>query len=162
VILDEEHDDSYKQSPPIAPPYYHARDVAIRAMQITRGTVILGSATPDVATYFRALEGPYRLLQLPARVIAHRDRLAEQVQRLNAPAARYHPIDGVDAMSADLPSVQVIDMRRELREGNRSIFSRALPRRSSRCWRAGGQAMLFLTRRGTATFICARMRLYRD
>jgi primosomal protein N' (replication factor Y) len=156
VILDEEHDDSYKQSPPIAPPYYHARDVAIRAMQITRGTVILGSATPDVATYFRALEGPYRLLQLPARVIAHRDRLAEQVQRLNAPAARYHPIDGVDAMSADLPSVQVIDMRRELREGNRSIFSRALRTALNEVLAREEQAMLFLNRRGTATFIMCR------
>src|SRR5690606_27889204 len=110
VILDEEHDDSYKQSPPIPPPYYHARDVAIRYMQITRGTVILGSATPDVGTYFRAQDdGPYRLLKLPDRVIAHRDRLAEQIRRLNAPIARYHPIDGLDAMSAELPSVQIVD-----------------------------------------------------
>lgn len=156
VILDEEHDDSYKQSPPIPPPYYHARDVAIRAMQITGGTVILGSATPDVTTYFRALEGPFRLLKLPVRVIAHRDRLAEQVQRLNAPAARYHPIDGMDAMSADLPAVQVIDMRRELREGNRSIFSRALRTALNEVLAREEQAMLFLNRRGTATFIMCR------
>ena len=156
VILDEEHDDSYKQSPPIPPPYYHARDVAIRYMQITRGTVVLGSATPDVATYYRAQEGPYRLLKLPDRVIAHRDRLAEQVRRLNAPAARYHPIDGVDAMSAELPGVQIVDMRQELRRGNRSIFSGALRTALNEVLAREEQAMLFLNRRGTATFIMCR------
>ncbi len=157
VILDEEHDDSYKQSPPIPPPYYHARDVAIRYMQITRGTVILGSATPDVGTYFRAQDdGPYRLLKLPDRVIAHRDRLAEQIRRLNAPIARYHPIDGLDAMSAELPSVQIVDMREELRAGNRSIFSRVLRTALNEVLAREEQAMLFLNRRGTATFIMCR------
>lgn len=156
IILDEEHDDSYKQSPPIPPPYYHARDVAIEYMQITRGTVVLGSATPDVVTYFRAQEGPYRLLKLPARVIAHRERLADQVRRLNAPAARYHPIDGADAMSAELPVVQVVDMRSELRAGNRSIFSRALRTALNEVLAREEQAILFLNRRGTATFIMCR------
>src|SRR5258708_4406409 len=65
VVLDEEHDDSYKQSPPLPPPYYNARDTAIAMMHITRGTAILGSATPDINTSFRAHRGEIRYLRLP-------------------------------------------------------------------------------------------------
>ncbi|MBN1201799.1 MAG: primosomal protein N' [Anaerolineae bacterium] len=156
VILDEEHDDSYKQSPPIPPPYYHTRETAIEMMRITRGTVLLGSATPDVGTYFRAENGQYRLLRLPDRVIAHRERIAEQMRRLNAPAARYRPTDATDAVSADLPAVRVVDMRQELRAGNRSIFSRALATALADVLDRGEQAILFLNRRGTATFVMCR------
>ncbi len=156
VILDEEHDDSYKQSPPIAPPYYHARDVAIEMMRLNRGTVLLGSATPDLVTYFRAEQGHYHLLTLPDRVIAHRERIAEQVRRLNAPRARYHPTDASDAVSADLPDVHVVDMRQELRAGNRSIFSRPLRTALNEVLARDEQAILFLNRRGTATFVMCR------
>jgi primosomal protein N' (replication factor Y) len=156
VILDEEHDDSYKQSPPVAPPFYHTRDTAIELMRITRGTVLLGSATPDVVTYFRAERGEYDLLKLPDRVIAHRERLAEQSRRLNAPTARYHPTDASDAVSADLPLVHVVDMRQELRAGNRSIFSRPLRTALNEVLARGEQAILFLNRRGTATFVMCR------
>lgn len=156
IILDEEHDDSYKQSPPIPPPYYHARETAIELMRITRGTVLLGSATPDLTTYFRAEQGDYRLINLPDRVIAHRERLAEQVRRLNATAARYLPTDAAEAFSADLPTVQVVDMRQELRAGNRSIFSRALHTALNEILARREQAILFLNRRGTATFVMCR------
>lgn len=156
VILDEEHDDSYKQSPPIAPPYYHTRETATELMKITRGTLLLGSATPDIVTYFRAEQGEYRLLRLPDRVIAHRERIAEQTQRLNAPSARYHPTEAADAVSADLPTVHVVDMRQELRAGNRSIFSRLLRTALNEVLARGEQAILFLNRRGTATFIMCR------
>ena len=156
VILDEEHDDSYKQSPPVAPPYYHARETAIELMKITRGTVLLGSATPDVVTYFRAERGDYRLLHLPDRIIAHRERIAEQTRRLNAPAARYHPTDAADAVSAELPLVHVVDMRHELKTGNRSIFSHRLRTALNEVLARGEQAILFLNRRGTATFIMCR------
>jgi primosomal protein N' (replication factor Y) (superfamily II helicase) len=156
VILDEEHDDSYKQSPPIAPPYYHARDTAIQLMRITRGTVLLGSATPDVVSTFRARHGEYHLLQLPDRVLAHRERIAELVRRLNAPSARYRPTDAPEAVSTDLPAVQVVDMRQELRAGNRSIFSRALHTALNEVFARGEQAILFLNRRGTATFVMCR------
>ncbi|MBN1681920.1 MAG: primosomal protein N', partial [Anaerolineae bacterium] len=156
VILDEEHDDSYKQSPGVPGPYYHARQTAIELMRLTRGTLLLGSATPDVVTYFRAERGNYRLLRLPDRVIAHRERLAEQTRRLNAPAARYHPTDASDAMSAALPTVQVVDMRQELRDGNRSIFSRTLRTALNEVLARGEQAILFLNRRGTATFVMCR------
>ncbi len=156
VILDEEHDDSYKQSPPVAPPYYHARETAIALMRLTRGTVLLGSATPDVVTYFRAERGDYQLLALPDRVIAHRERIAELTRRLNAPQARYHPTDAADAVYAELPAVQVVDMRAELRVGNRSIFSRLLHTALEEVLTRGEQAILFLNRRGTATFILCR------
>jgi primosomal protein N' (replication factor Y) len=156
IILDEEHDDSYKQGPPIAPPYYHTRDTAIELMRINRGTVLLGSATPDLVTYFRAERGDYRLLRLPDRIIAHRERIAEQVRRLNAPAARYNPTDASEAVSADLPTVRVVDMRQELRAGNRSIFSRPLRTALNEVLARGEQAILFLNRRGTATFIMCR------
>jgi primosomal protein N' (replication factor Y) len=156
VILDEEHDDSYKQSPPIPPPYYHTRETAVALMRITRGTVLLGSATPDVVTYFRAERGEYQLLRLPERVIAHREKIAEQARRLNAAVARYHPTDSADAVSADLPAVQVVDMRDELRTGNRSIFSRSLHAALAEILARGEQAILFLNRRGTATFVMCR------
>lgn len=156
IILDEEHDDSYKQSPPIPPPYYHTRDIAIALTDITHGTVLLGSATPDVTTYFRAEQRQYRLLRLPDRIIAHRERIAEQARRLNAQAARYHPTDAADAVSTELPIVHVIDMRDELRAGNRSIFSRALRTALNEVLSRGEQAILFLNRRGTATFVMCR------
>ncbi len=156
VILDEEHDDSYKQSPPILPPFYHARETAIQLMKITHGTVLLGSATPDVVTYFRAERGDYRLLRLPDRIIAHRERIAEQTRRLNAPAARYHPTDAADAVSAELPLVHVVDMRQELKTGNRSIFSHRLRTALNEALARGEQAILFLNRRGTATFVMCR------
>jgi primosomal protein N' (replication factor Y) len=156
VILDEEHDDSYKQSPPIQPPYYHTRETAIQLMRITRGTVLLGSATPDAVTYFRAEQGDYQLLRLPDRVIAHREKIAEQARRLNAPSARYHPTDTSEAVSADLPAVEIVDMRQELHAGNRSIFSRALHTAIEEVLARGEQAILFLNRRGTATFVMCR------
>jgi primosomal protein N' (replication factor Y) len=156
IILDEEHDDSYKQSPPIAPPYYHARETAIEMMRLTRGTVLLGSATPDVVTFFRAQRGDYQLLSLPDRVLAHREHLAERNQRLNAPTARYDPGDVNETVSTDLPTVTVVDMRQELRAGNRNIFSRALQTGLNEVLARGEQAILFLNRRGTATFIMCR------
>ncbi|MBI5957133.1 MAG: primosomal protein N' [Chloroflexi bacterium] len=158
VILDEEHDDSYKQAPasPLPLPPYHARDVAIQLMRLTHGTVLLGSATPDVTTYFRAQQGTYQLIELLDRVIAHRERIAEQARRLNAPTARYHPTDAADAVSADLPLVHVVDMRQELRSGNRSIFSHALHTALNEVLSKKEQAILFLNRRGTATFVMCR------
>lgn len=156
VILDEEHDDSYKQSPPIQPPYYHARETAIQLMRLTRGTVLLGSATPDLVTYFRAERGDYTLLKLPDRILAHRERIAELTERLNAPTARYHPTDAADAISTELPAVHIVDMREELKTGNRSIFSRMLRTALNDVLARDEQAILFLNRRGTATFVMCR------
>jgi primosomal protein N' (replication factor Y) (superfamily II helicase) len=159
VVLDEEHDDSYKQDgamSPLAPPYYHARDVAIEMMRRNRGTVILGSATPDVTTMFRAQQGEFELLTMPDRVIAHRAKIARQITQLNLPDSRYVATDASEAVSIDLPPVRVIDMRHELSMGNRSIFSRELHTALHEVLRKREQAILFLNRRGTSTFVMCR------
>jgi primosomal protein N' (replication factor Y) len=93
---------------------------------------------------------------MPLRVLAHRERIAEQIQRLNAPTARYTPTDAADAVSTNLPLVHVVDMREELHAGNRSIFSRALRTALNEVLARGEQAILFLNRRGTSTFIMCR------
>ncbi len=156
VVIDEEHDDSYKQSPPVPPPYYHARDTAIEMMRINRGTVILGSATPDVITAYRAHRGEIDYIRLPDRVLVHREDLAQQSRELPIPSGRYVPSGAADAMSAPLPPVQVVDMRQELRADNRSMFSRALRTALNETLALGEQAMLFLNRRGTASFVLCR------
>ncbi len=127
IVIDEEHEWTYKQD---NPPRYHARDVALKLAELTGTTVIMGSATPDVGIYFRARQGIYKLLQLPERVV---------------------PVE-----SAPLPEVDVVDMREELKAGNRSIFSRALSQALTRAVNGGEQVILFLNRRGGATFIQCR------
>ena len=156
IVLDEEHDDSYKQSPPINAPYYHAREVAIEMMRRNNGTVILGSATPDISTMFRAEQDEFVLLDLPNRVMAHRDQILEQTRLLNLSEARYMPTETTDALGAELPPVEIVDMRAELRVGNRSIFSRKLQDYLWQILSAEEQAILFLNRRGTSTFVMCR------
>ena len=81
IVLDEEHDSSYKQSPPILPPYYHARDLAEEMMRRNNGVVILGSATPDIETTYRVERGAVEKLELPRRIMGHRVRIFEQAER---------------------------------------------------------------------------------
>ncbi|MGD8399295.1 MAG: primosomal protein N', partial [Anaerolineae bacterium] len=140
IVLDEAHDDAFKQDAPIPLPPYHARDAAVALGRIASAPVILGSATPDVVTYYRATGpgAPYRLVELPRRIVAH--------------GAAGAPVRTTGA----LPPVRVVDLRQELRAGNRSIFSRALQRALQRTLDAGEQAILFLNRRGAATFVLCR------
>ncbi len=128
IVIDEEHEWTYKQQEQL--PRYHARDVAIKLSELTNSVVILGSATPDVSSYHRAQRGEFRLLQLPER------------------------ISGGEI--SPLPQVEVVDLRRELKEGNRSIFSRSLSRSIAESLAAREQVILFLNRRGTATFVQCR------
>jgi primosomal protein N' (replication factor Y) len=161
IVVDEEHDPSYKQSPPVPAPYYHARDVAIALGGLTGAEVILGSATPDVVTYHRARGGRYQLLELPRRIMGHRQRITSQESRLNI-TGRYRPltVDDLagldDAFTIPMPPVQVVDMRQELRAGNRSIFSRPLEAAIDETLARKEQVILFLNRRGTATFVMCR------
>ncbi|MEE8442935.1 MAG: primosomal protein N' [Dehalococcoidia bacterium] len=132
IVIDEEHEWTYKQQD--AEPRYHTRPVAMRLAQHTGAVVVLGSATPDVVTYHRALSGQrVRLLSLPNRLGggSHPDHL---------PLAR----------------VQIADMRRELREGNRSIFSRVLQQALEHTIARGDQAILFINRRGSAGMVQCR------
>lgn len=157
IVLDEEHDNSYKQTPPIPSPYYHAREVAVEFGRLTGATVIMGSATPNVVTYHKARAGQFNLLELPKRIMGHRRRIEGQVERTRR-TSLYHRQTGDpdDALTIPLPPVQVVDLRQELRAGNRSIFSRALQNELNDTLARGEQAILFLNRRGTATFVMCR------
>ena len=128
IIIDEEHEWTYKQHE--QSPRYHTRDVAIKIAELTGATVVMGSATPSVEAYYRALKGDFQLLQLPERVV---------------------PVE-----NAPLPEVEIVDMREELKAGNRSIFSRALTGALEKTLLEKTQAILFLNRRGSATTIQCR------
>jgi primosomal protein N' (replication factor Y) len=157
IVVDEEHDSSYKQTPPVPAPYYHARDAAVAAGHFLKATVVLGSATPDVVTYHKAQSGRYQLLELPRRVMGHRQRVQSQSARLKI-KNHYRPQpDGPEnALEIPLPPVRVIDLRQELRAGNRSIFSRSLAEAIDETLDRHEQAILFLNRRGTASFVFCR------
>ncbi len=155
VILDEEHDDSYKQSPPVSAPYYHARAVAETMMRQNDGVLILGSATPDLDRVYRAGRGVFQLLTLPTRIRGHRVRILEQSEREGV-VARYYPVKASDALAIDLPPVKVVDMREELKAGNTSIFSRELQTALAQTLERQEQAVLFINRRGAATYVFCR------
>ncbi len=127
IILDEEHEWTYKQQDL---PRYHARDVAVKLAELRGAAVVLGSATPDVESYHSAEEGHYRLLELSQRVT---------------------PFEG-----APLPKVEVVDLRAELKSGNRSMFSRSLASAIRAALAGNEQVLLYLNRRGAATYIQCR------
>lgn len=125
IIIDEEHEGAYKSE---TSPRYHAREVAGMRAQMNGASLILGSATPSLESYYRALNGEYRLLTLHER--AKKDsRLAD---------------------------VHVVDLREELAEGNRSVFSRKLKWLMEERLQRGEQIMLFMNRRGYANFVSCR------
>jgi len=128
IIIDEEHEWTYKQED--KSPRYHARDVAIKLAQLSDAVVILGSATPDIGSFHKAQQGEYQLVELKERITPR----------------GYSP----------LPEVRVVDLREELKAGNTSLFSRSLLAAIKETLAQGEQIVLFLNRRGTATFIRCR------
>lgn len=125
IVVDEEHETSYKQE---IVPRYHAREAAIKRAELAKCTVILGTATPLLESYYNAKEGKYKLIELTKRL---KDK--------------------------DLPAVSIIDMRRELyRRHYATVFSRPLREGIERVMAKREQAMLFLNRRGFSTFINCR------
>ncbi len=131
IVLDEEHDASYKQESPM--PCYHAREVArLRARQ-TGARLVLGSATPSLETWWRCQSGPQglpgdtRLLPLPERI----------GQR-------------------PLPPVRLVDMRQELVDGHRRLISRPLMARLETLQERGEQAVVLVPRRGYRSFLSCR------
>lgn len=154
IILDEEHDPSYKHSPPLLPPYYHARSVAEKLADLNHATVILGSATPDLETYYRAQNGNVQYLNLPNRIMGHRQRIEKQAKQRGVTLA-YQALDE-DAMTIGLPPVTIVDMREELKAGNRTMFSRDLMFALKGVLDRGEQAILFLNRRGQASYVFCR------
>jgi len=144
IVLDEAHDGSYKQSEPIPLPAYHARDAAIELGRLAGAAVLLGTATPSLETYYRARQGAYHLLELPRRILPPRASAPDQAS------------NGHATETAELPPVRIVDLRQELRAGNRSILSRALQEALRQTLDAGEQAIIFLNRRGAATFVLCR------
>ena len=124
IVIDEEHEGSYKSE---KPPRYHAREVAKQRARMTGASVVLGSATPSVESYYKAKQGEYVLLSLTKR-----------------------------AAGAQLPDVHVIDLREELKEGNRGVFSRLLQKKIEQRLQRKEQCMLFINRRGYAGFVSCR------
>ena len=124
IVVDEEHETTYKQKD--TSPRYHAREVAVLRAKLAKATVILGSATPSLESFYNAKKGEIKLLSLPERVTKR-----------------------------DLPEVSIIDMRREITMRRRrvNILSRALEVRIRQILHKGEQAILFLNRRGFSTFI---------
>ena len=154
IVLDEEEDSSYKQS---QPPMYHAREAAEKLAQLTGAQLLLGSATPSLEAYARALEGRYRLLQMPRRVLGHQQRIADWQHYLHLSQNRYRPLEEApQACTIALPPVQLVDMRAELQAGNRSIFSRVLAESVDQALARREQVIFFLNRRGTATYVFCR------
>lgn len=154
IVLDEEHDPSYQQAPPIQPPYYHARLVAQKMSALQKAVVILGSATPATETTYQAREGRLHYLHLPDRILGHRKRVQAQAKRARVTPV-YEPYSAA-AMTTTLPPVEVIDMRDELRAGNTSMFSKALQEALTETLQRGEQAILFLNRRGKSTYVFCR------
>ncbi|ADL34727.1 primosomal protein N' PriA [Butyrivibrio proteoclasticus B316] len=126
IIIDEEHESSYKSE---SMPKYHARETAIELAKLVPGgaSVVLGSATPSLESYYRATTGQYHLFELKRRLTG-----------------------------GTLPQVEIADLREELRTGNRSIFSRRLQELMEDRLNKGEQAMLFINRRGLAGFVSCR------
>ena len=157
IVIDEEHDSSYKQSPQAylrSEPHYHARDAALYLAEQQGAALILGSATPDLGAWHRAQRGQFDILQLPQRIMGHRQRIRQQADRLGR-ASRYQD-EGEEAMMIGLPPVSVVDMREELRAGNTSMFSRDLQAALAVVLKRGEQAMLLLNRRGQASYVFCR------
>jgi primosomal protein N' (replication factor Y) (superfamily II helicase) len=125
IIVDEEQDGSYKQE---ETPRYHARDVAVMRARMSGATVVLGSATPSLESYFNAQKGKYGLLELPDRV--------EQ---------------------RPLPGVEILDMKQEFREtGHEQVISRRLAAEIDERLARREQVMVLLNRRGYAPVVLCR------
>ena len=151
IVLDEEHDQSYKQN---SLPYYDARRVAMQYALLSDAALIFGSATPSMEAWHMAGQGSLRVLELPNRVRAHASRVADQEARLGVHSAARHETDTV--LYQPMPDVQIVDMRAELRGGNVSMFSGALSTALAGTLSRGEQAIIFLNRRGSASCVICR------
>jgi len=161
IIVDECHDPAYYQED--IQPNYNAVETAITYARLTNSVLVLGSATPDVSLYFRAEKERWTVLKLPVRILAHQQAAAAQMAQAGqaqaaetAPAGEKTPEGESRAAALNLPPVKIIDMRQELKAGNRTIFSRALQESLRQVLDAQQQAILFLNRRGTATYVFCR------
>jgi primosomal protein N' (replication factor Y) len=131
IVIDEEHETSYKQE---ESPKYHTRDVAVERARLHGAVVVLGSATPALETYEAAVHGGHETGLGDTRYLALPERVA------NRP----------------MPGVSIVDMREELKLGNRSMFSKPLADAIRDRLEKREQMVLLLNRRGYATFVMCR------
>ncbi len=124
IILDEEHEWTYKQG---ETPRYHAAVLAEERARRNGALLVLGSATPSLESYWKAIKNEYKLLELPWRVTGEK-----------------------------MPKVKILDMRKELKAGNRTMFSSLLISRLTETLNKGNKALLFLNRRGHSTCVLCR------
>ncbi|MCE5257658.1 MAG: primosomal protein N' [Chloroflexi bacterium] len=154
VVLDEEHEWTYKQE---SMPRYHARDAAVELTRLSGATCILGSATPSLESAYQAELGAYHHIRLPNRILTSREYIQQDMAGNACDTGVYHEVNGqLTTLAADLPPVHIVDMRTELKEGNTHMFSRALQQALTQVLANRQQAILFLNRRGSATFILCR------
>jgi len=124
IVIDEEHDGSYVSE---SNPRYNTTDLAIKRAEYSNCSLVLGSATPSIESYHKAMTGEYELI--------------EMTERINKKA---------------LPPIQIVDMCKEIKEGNPEIFSRKLIEALEKTIKENNQAMLFINRRGFASFIMCK------
>lgn len=137
IVLDEEHEWTYKQSD--SAPHYHTREVALKIAQLRKATVVLGSASPSMITYKNALDGKYKLLKLKKRVKDLNTILTKGNNKLLV-------------KDDSMPSVEIIDMREEIKRGNNNIFSLRLNEVFKDCLDKGDQVIFFVNRRGFSSY----------
>lgn len=123
IIMDEEHETSYQSE---TSPKYNTHEVAEKLCDLTGANLILGSATPSIKTYYRAMQNEIELVEMPERV------------------------------NKKIPDIKIIDMREELASGNTKIFSRELFYQMQNALERSEQIILFLNRRGYSNFISCR------
>jgi len=129
IIIDEEHEGAYLSE---KRPRYDAREVAWKRTEMSKGVLVLGSATPSIQSYMRVMPGVKS---------ENRLTLLELTERV---------------MGRKLPECEIVDMREELEMGNKGIFSAKLVSELKKCIQSGHQAMLFINRRGHSTFVSCR------
>lgn len=139
IVIDECHDESYVQAD--THPHYNTVNAALSYAEITQAVILLGSATPNVEQQYQAARNRWNQLSLAKRVFAHREVAAPASDRL---------------ASLPLPPVTIVDMRQELKAGNRSALSCSLSESLHEVLQKNQQAILFLNRRGSATYVFCR------
>lgn len=124
IVIDEEHDNSYNSD---SNPRYSTIEVAKKRAQLSKASLVLGSATPSLVSYHNAMTGEYQLLEMKERI-----------------------------NKRELPPITIVDMGEEIRHGNNGIFSASLKEALTKTLSDGNQAMLFINRRGFASFLMCK------
>ena len=137
IVLDEEHEWTYKQSD--MAPRYHTREVALKIAELRKATLVLGSASPSLVSYKNALDGKYKLLKMNKRVRDFKSLIKGNNKLLEK--------------NDSMPSIEIIDMRDEIKKGNNSIFSKRLNEVFQDSLNRGDQVIFFVNRRGFSSYM---------